>query len=249
MSTMRKLTTQEVIELRKREIEGTLRIPAHLSTASDEDIKMRKFIADMIKALMKNFGKYNFLSSQNLFCKTALRCVGEVKDLRGLGTKVRPYEISTKWGKGKFFNAHYLFQDQKYPKYIQKRMCFYNSLKFALDSDENKQDSCLVLSGISLFNAGPGLHSVIEKNGYIIDFNYDLVMSSELYKEVFRFEVLSELSSENLNEKYMPVIKNMEFANLYGPACFNFAHEDFLNYLDKFSRSDFEFIEPNVENT
>lgn len=244
---MQQLTTQEVINLRNQEMDGTLRLPSHLSNSSAQDIEMRMFVSNMIKRLLRDFGKYNFISPENLLWKTALRFIDDVKDLRGLGTKARPYHISTKWGKGNFFNAHYLFNNQQYPKYVEKRMCFSNSLKFALDADSNNEEPCCILSGISLFNAGTGLHSVIEKNGYIIDFNYDLVMDARLYKEIFRFEVLAELSSENLNVKYKPVVQNWEFANMYGPACFNFASEDFLKYIEGFSRSDFEFIIPNVE--
>jgi len=116
-------------------------------------------------------------------------------ELMGSGIFSCPFEIKTKYGAGKFFEAHSFFEDNKYPKFVRKRYCHSNSYEFA--KTHNKE--CTVLSGVA-YRRKSFLHSVVQIGDYILDFNYDLVMDKELYMKLFNFVVVSEVKSQDIKE-------------------------------------------------
>ncbi len=114
--------------------------------------------------------------------------------LTGNGVFLNPYHIESRNVNGKFFNAIDIFKDEKYPSFVQKNYCHSNSYEFAKRHDK----PCKVLAGIAYKNKLSFLHSVVEVDGCILDFNYDLVMSKGLYFQLFNFKVLNEIRNEDI---------------------------------------------------
>ena len=82
---------------------------------------------------------------------------------------------------------------------------------------------CEILSGIC-YRSYPFLHTVLLIDDYILDFNYDLIMAKDLYMDLFNFEVISKIKSED-------VLANLKLFNgknkfvkenkiTYGDVCF-----------------------------
>ena len=137
------------------------------------------------------------------------------------------YNIETVYGKGKFFDAHRLYKDGKYPNYIKPGLCFSNAYAYALTS--NKEVN--VVSGICLLGK-PFLHSVVETaGGLVIDFNYSLVMEAELYYELFSFERLAEVKYKQIQKNKNLCLNNNELFSKYESPIINFAFEELIKEI------------------
>ena len=91
---------------------------------------------------------------------------------------------------------NHCFKNRQAPSLFKKYQCHSNCFEFAVKTKR----SCTILSGISFRNRS-FLHSVLLMGEYILDFNYDLVMSKDLYIQLFNFEILNKVNSEDV-QKY-----------------------------------------------
>ena len=96
---------------------------------------------------------------------------------------------------------------------------------------------CQILSGIAYMNE-PFLHSVILFKDKVIDFNYNIVMSKELYFAITKFECLAELSASRVRETVDLVMSKRDILTKSNLSCvtINFAFEDVLDYLQNEQR-------------
>ena len=122
-------------------------------------------------------------------------------NMMGDGTQENPFKIKIDSSIGQFFSAKQLFK-QGYPKFIKPHNCHTNSYKFAKFFNKD----CEVLFGICHADIA-FIHSVLKINDYILDFNYDLVMSENLYNHLFNFKVLNTIKSEDI-KKYNSALEN-----------------------------------------
>ena len=184
---------QEFRKLVEQESSNCLRLPLDVMHFSLEDIREKQNITTIIKEMMLSClvdeEKNRF---QGLKFKLVKKC-----NLTGKGTLQNPYHIQTNFGEGKFFNFYEYFKKGKIPSVFRKYDCHTNCFEFAVRSNKN----CKILSGICFRNFS-FLHSVLLIDDYILDFNYDLVMSKDLYVNLFNFEILNVVESEDI-KKYV----------------------------------------------
>jgi len=121
--------------------------------------------------------------------------------MQGEGTMDDPFKITTNYGAGEFYNAHFLFLNCEYPKFVRPNNCHTNSYKFA----KMYLDKCEVLFGICQTDHS-FLHSIVKVKDFIVDFNYNLVMSADLYFSLFNFEVLNTISNEDIKNNNKQLI-------------------------------------------
>ena len=145
-------------------------------------------------------------------------------NLKGNGVFSCPYEIKTPYGDGKFFDAHTYFKDYKYPYFVQKQYCHSNSYEFA----RTQNCKCKVLSGIA-FKKISFLHSVVQIDDYILDFNYDIMMSKDLYYNLFNFVVINEVTSEDIVKN--SVLMTTKLANKINYGEMNFCYYELLEMV------------------
>lgn len=125
--------------------------------------------------------------------------------LKGKGTKEDPITINANFGSGSFMHFSEFF-NKEVPQFFKKNYCYQNAYEFAKQSKEK----CKILSGIA-FRDYPFLHSVILVNGYILDFNYNLAMSKNLYLNLFNFETLNQINGEDVKSNKALFNKNNKF--------------------------------------
>lgn len=165
-----------------------LREPDVLMFLSNEEIKSRfSLLSNIIKFIEKQY-IYDEQYIVHSIKKGLQNCYG-------LKETNNTFSIHSSNYNGKFKDLHFMFKDYEYPDYILNQFCHKNCFEFALHSENN----CSILSGIS-YRKESFIHSVILLNDYILDFNYDLMMTKELYFKLFNFEVLNVVRSEDLKE-------------------------------------------------
>ena len=209
------MTIEEIENLIIDERNKMLRNPQSMENESVETILMaHQIFKTVIDNVLRNSTKYKFLNS--VAGKQTMQKYG-ISKISCINRAVGVYEIETKLGKGTFFDAHRLFQDDEYPRWIRHHQCFANAHLYIL---KTKMDA-KVLSGIA-FVGKPFLHSVLLVGDDIIDFNYDLIMSKDLYCALTHFEVLAELDSTKLLENKRLIMK---IRGVQG-SVFNFAFDE-----------------------
>lgn len=180
---------QDFRELVAQESSNTLRLPSPMLNSSGEDIKEKFKLTTLIKEMMAT----TFVEEEKNKL-SRIRCKLEKQNnLTGNGTFQKPYHIQTNFGEGEFFNFYRYFKNGRIPSFFRKQECHYNCYEFAL---RQKRKSS-ILSGICCRN-NPFLHSVLLIDDYILDFNLDLVMSKDLYINLFNFEILNTVDSEDI---------------------------------------------------
>ena len=186
-----RMTLKEIEELALDETIGVLRKPKNMEGLTAQEIfDAHQTFLVIVKNIIKNPDRDKFLNS--MFGKRIMRRVG-IKKVKLVDSKIGIYSIQTTFGEGTFFDAHRLFQDGKYPKWVTPGYCFSNAFYHTMMSEMQAK----VESGIAYTNK-QFLHSVIATEDQIIDFNYDLVIDKNLYKALLHFEVLAELESEKI---------------------------------------------------
>ena len=242
------MTLKEAEELRIQNMARTLRMPNSFQFFDEDDMAQCTNVRWGICYVIKKFGEKQLVGKQCMLTKSALKNAKGVIDFHGLGTKVWPFYINTKWGGGYFYDARYLFKDKKYPIYIEKQYCFSNCYFWAKEIGETNNLSCKVLGGIAYIKDYPILHSVIElENGFIVDFNYDLVMEKELYFNLFGFETLCELTSQEIFVKDRLLTRYNKYLSKYGHGYRIFALDDLIEYAEQRDNNEIEVHEP-IEN-
>ncbi len=212
------MTIEEIRRLAEDEKSGRLRNPETLSNESIENLMMaHKQLVFVVDKIIRNPHRNQFLTN-SLFLKLQLKNCG-IKSLRASNKNFDTYEISSEFCDGTFFDAHKIFDSSEYPSFIKPHYCYDNTRRtiplFGLKAK--------ILSGI-VFIGKPFLHSVILCNDKIIDYNYDLVMTKDLYFRLTHFEVLSELSFDQIR-KNRGIISKMEGVESH---IFNFAFEELM---------------------
>ena len=111
-----------------------------------------------------------------------------------------------------------------------------NNLRFLL---VNNSRGAEFLLSTAYINKIAILHSVVEfENGWIMDFNYDLVMQKDLYFALFGFEVLSELTSQEIFVKDKLFNKYSQYIKSYGHGYRVFASDALLEYAESCENGD-----------
>ena len=215
-------------------MESSLRLPKVFQTLNDKEMLQLTDIRWGLCHLVKEYGASQLMFRKSLIVRTALRNLIGVESFSGAGTIYCPYSIKTKWGSGKFYNARLLFKDKQYPNYIEKRYCFDNCYNFARLVGEANITECKVLSGIAFVKDIAILHSVIETaDGWIVDFNYDLVMQKHLYESIFGFETLAELTSQEIFVKDKLINRYNKHIKAFGCGYKVFALNDLIDYAEQ----------------
>lgn len=226
---------EEVEKLRESEKQKTLRLPNTMTVTDDIDKRELYCLVWYITYLMaKNTGG-QFLEQDDDLAWSIKNTNPFLKSISGNGIKSDPYIIKTEFGDGEFFDARALIKEERL-KQIRKFFCFNNSYKFAMALAKHIGEAEQI-SGIA-FVSKPFLHSVIgfEKDGkkYVLDLNYDLIISYNLYMKLFSFEVLAVNKGTTLNADYDEIsskVKNFSYtASDYGLA---FAYEETMQKVKK----------------
>ena len=210
------MTIEEIEKLGEDELKKRLRLPKTLNGETRDKLMMaHEQLVFIIDKILRNSQREDYLSG-SIFAKTIMKKIG-INDLKKLDNWVGSYEIKSELGGGIFFNAHKLFPDQKYPEWLRPYYCFDNTRLYILRTGLEAS----ILSGVA-FIGKPFLHSVLLVGDNIIDFNYDLVISKDLYFALTHFETLSELNYKQILEN-KKLIQKMKGVKNY---VFNFAFEE-----------------------
>lgn len=178
------------------------------------------------------------------FLKHNERCLKNnilVERLSGSGSVNKPYTIKTKFGTGRFFKANEIFKNYQTPDFIKKDFCHYNSFMLC-QAIAKAGDKATVLGGIACLGR-PFLHSVVCINYYgekfVLDFNYNLAMSYNLYVKLFSFNILSELDGERLIDDCNKIFQKCPQGMDLEPYYFIMAHHDFMRKLEENKLDDY----------
>lgn len=220
------MNLQEFRILMNAENTQSLRAPECLKDLTESEIQQKFIISANIKDLMLNF----FCVDEQEFVSALKRVMASRYNLTGQGTAASPYHIDTPFGSGKFLNFYNFFTSRKLPQYLVKQECFSNCYEFA----KKQNIHSTVLSGIC-HRQSSFLHSVLLINGYILDFNYDLAMSKQLYCELFNFEILNEVDSDEIKANAYLFNKKSKFVEQteLTYADVNFCYSDIIKELEK----------------
>jgi len=223
------MTIEQVEELRKQEMGRTLRLPKLL--IEKDEIRKALYIRWAIFKVMES---ETFL--KKLVNKSILRKAG-VK-ISGKGTGKKHYKFKTPFGEGQCFDIKYLFKDKKCP--LEVGACFSNSFNLASTMAmiiDDKVTDCV--SGILYANDSDGersiLHSVFEFDDFVVDANFGMCISKELYYKVFMFEELVRITGKQINEvqEILTDDTNVATAKKFNLKTYHlvFALEDMINFI------------------
>ena len=228
------MTIEDVSELRRQEKAGTLRKPDcfkdNMTMVERSVLRQKVIIATALYNLTRKRGTVQNFSPKSLINRSIIRRSFLIKSFKGLGTNKRPYKIDGELGRGNIINAHEFFTSKKYPEFIEKGFCFGNCFTMAQVLANSKKESKIV-SGIMSNGNYSFLHSVLEVDKFIIDFNIDMAISKELYNNIFLFEPLVVLEGKQIHkdkeflENNLPAIGDMSVMYM------NFAYDDVISYM------------------
>lgn len=247
------MTIEEITNLRKQEQNRTLRSPnCYKQPTSEEERYLQQekqnAMACIVTLTQTTGAGHNFFRPSTVI-RTALRKNEYINSFKGLGTLNHPYIIDSKQGKGKIVNAHELFEKKEYPNYVESNKCFANSLVYAYSLARDGVDAKLV-SGIFDVGIRPILHSVVEIPNHkvlgdcIVDFNYNLAISKNLYCSLFNFEELNNVDAIRLVQDRIFSKENRKKLQGKNVMYINFAYDDILDYISNKDRQnqDIEFV-------
>lgn len=222
------MTIENALKLLQLEDENRLRNPNSIANFSPEELddlnslqniiimairqidgkkfkRIMRFVcansAEIFLKIKENDIELDKENTTKLLVKLTFEMLPNVNRLTGEGTRVNPYKIDTIYGKGLFFDAKYLFDDDSWPRELKDNSCYVNS-NYLLRSTSAKLKPS-TLTGICYRN-GAYLHSVLKiklhgKN-FILDSNYHLCMEEDLYLKLFPMEILNEITKINMTE-------------------------------------------------
>lgn len=220
---------KEIAILAEQDRNNTLRLPKPAEKKSKEELLMyEKIMSAMVAGVIENPQADILLKDLSVI--ESLKQDG-IRQLRKIDYAKGVYKINTQYGSTEFYDAHRLFIGGRYPQWLKPGLCYSNCYTYALSSKTNSK----VVSGIAFMGDTTFLHSVVVIADKVIDFNYNIVMSFEMYKKMFCFEILAELESKRIKDTNAWFELNYELLNSPDLQTYtlNFAHEDLLNYIKK----------------
>ncbi len=185
---------EEIIKLRELEKENAIPPTKRRQSKSDKRLLNDLYLLNVIAHTISDEEDSQKYLKANLFEKLILRSIG-IKQIKKSGNK---YKIKTIYGDGIFFHSKLAFEGGETPEDIEKGLCFKNCRNYALSARKD----CDVVCGLASIEDKTITHAVVERNGFVLDFNCDIGMSADLYYELLNFEELSRVSAEVLSEDY-----------------------------------------------
>ena len=261
------MTFEQVVELRKAEKLKTLRMPkCNENLTQDQKDELNEFVQavaylftylpekleakygdNLVKRtwLRKFLNKHKMKFQKNKFTKQtekAIRDLGFVNSLEKMGDR-QGYKISTTFGDGEFFLDREIFLNKQYPSFVKRNFCFANCLNFC-QAENNRGMDIKILNGIFGAAEHPLCHSIITfRDAYVLDFNLGLVMTKELYIKICCFEVLSEITAEEIQDNIGLVREYSGVAKKYGAMPTAWCLYGFIEYLKKLYCGEIEEID------
>ena len=216
---------EEYRELEISEIVGNVRCSNIAKDCSILQLRLKQGLIGHILNLLKYRGSVDdldkYVSSESflqLFC-----------GLSGDGFLTNPFTIHTEFASGGFIDLQDFMPNNTIPSYIENNACHKNSFIFAMQTKDAD-----VLTGIYGYkgNKNMNLHSVVEIQGIVLDFNWKIAMTKELYLQLFNFEVLSQVSGKKLAEDYDTIVQGVELiGNKFTYAELLACYDDVLEYI------------------
>lgn len=220
---------EEINKLAEDENKGELREPDILKRLTQYDVLSRQNILSIfVKYIVENPSREKFLNS--IFGKRLMSLLG-VNFIENIDPSIGMYHVNTVAGEGNFFDAHRLFESGQYPNWVAQNHCFGNAYLYALKNAKQSR----VVSGIA-YVGKPFLHSIVlTKSNYVVDFNYNIVMTAGLYFNLINFEPLAEVNSKDIKETYTLFNTNRDLFQKenFQTYAINFAFEDILEHIKK----------------
>lgn len=209
------MTIQEFRDLSNDNLKNVLRLPYNLNDDNDYEreykLNVSSIIINFLLAYTSVDADLNVLELKKILINNF--------NLKGNGSLNSLYSVKTQFGGGQFCDLHNFFSNNRYPNFIQKQYCHSN----CYDMVKYCKLKCKILSGIAC-RSYSFLHSVLLVDDYILDFNYDLLMSKDLYMQLFNFEVLSIVDSDDLISNLVSFNGEDKFFKnnniTYGEVCF-----------------------------
>ena len=202
-----------------------LRKPNCLTNLTEVQINQKFAITNIIKNFMAWSCDFDHMCEAASLQKSLTKYYG----MTGYGTLNDPFTLKTDFGSGYMVYSNCLL-DKKISSFFTKQHSHCNSYEFA----KRYPQHCEILSGIA-FREIPFLHTVILIGDYVIDYNYDLAMSRELYLKLFNFEILNRIDGDDIKRNtHLFNKKNSFFKNnliTYGDIVF--CYYEILNYMNK----------------
>jgi len=221
------MTFEEVTELLIKEYEGRL----------DKELFLDIPFED----------KRNFLRLQNAvsqfstFKEDVLLTLNDNSLVNYIKKDEKGFQLSTKFGDTKLLTPSSLFNDSL-PFVPVIGDCYNNALlnTIIMGYDLNPAAS------VGIFYARDDNHIIhaiaefdFDKERYIIDYNYNLVMNKDLYCNLFNFKILNTIKKQEMHEIYNLYFKCKEHTknrddndNIHSTAYLELAPEEYKNYLN-----------------
>lgn len=217
---------EEINQLAFQETIGNLRNPKTVENLDEKAIfNSHQTFLIIVNKILHNPSRERFLKSS--FGKCIMHKVG-VLELKLKNEEIGIYHIKSIFGEGEFYDARRLFANGKYPKWINPGYCFSNTFYHVMMTGINAN----VESGIA-FKKKPFLHSVLAVGDYIVDFNYDLVISKNLYYALMHFELLSTVEGEKIRKIRDDCFNRRQIFDGMQDYMINFAYDDVMEIVRK----------------
>lgn len=221
----------EINELARQEKAGLLRKPKDAENMQEQDLKTTEQLLLNIRWFLEQEKTQGFVGCA--YRRLVMKKLNGVKSFKGMGSIKHPCKIETDFGSGSFYDVRKGFKKKTYPDFVEQNFCYSNCLQFALTTKIN----CKILSGIGYMEKA-FLHSVILIEDKVIDFNYHIVMSKDLYFKLVKFECLAEVDAQKARDTFDFVCSKTDVLNKskLQTITINFAYDDVLDYLNNETR-------------
>ena len=192
----------EYKQLKQAEIKNCLRNPSQTKEESLFSKFFKRSIIGNILNVLKFEGSKDY-TQEYVQSSSVLKAMC---GMQGKGTVDQPYCLYTPYGEGGFVDVICFMANKQMPEYIENNSCHRNCYRFA----SRQGDSCEAITGIYKLNDNAHLHSVIGVNGIVLDFNYKIAMTEDLYCKLFNFEIINRVSSEKIKQNAEFIYNNIE---------------------------------------
>ena len=198
------MTLNEYKELEIGEIIGNVRCSNVAQGCSIFQLQVKQGLIGHILNLLKYDGSVDNYEDFLI----AYKFLHKFCNLNGNGTIESPYIINTEFASGGFVDICHFMKNKQLPHYIENNACHKNCYLFA-----GLTKTATAITGIYKLNKDSHLHSIVETNGVVLDFNWGIAMSKNLYVQLFNFEELNRVQGEKLAEDYEFINKNIKKLN------------------------------------
>ena len=225
------MNIEEINALAVDEKNGVLRKPMSVEEYSKEELFNQEQILLRIRWFLNEEKQKGFVGC--LFRRLVMKKQKGVESFKGLGTIKHPFKIETEFGSGTVYDARKGFEKNTYPQWIRQNYCYSNCLQFVLLT----KVKCKLLSGIAYLEE-PFLHSIVLIGDKVIDFNYHIVMSKDLYFKLTKFECLAEIDAQKIRDTNDFILSKEDIltSTCLQTITINFAYDDVLSYLQNEER-------------